>query len=138
VGFPWFHYFGTGGDLNVMVIDRLGKSLEDLQRECGGRFGLKTVLMVADQLIDRVECIHNRSYLHRDIKPENFVMGRRARARVVHVIDFDLAKLYLDPQTQQHIRYREGKHPIGTSRFASIRTHLGIGTKTTFICTGKY
>jgi hypothetical protein len=48
---------------------------------------------------------------------------------IVHVIDFGLAKLYNDPQTQQHIRYREGKRPIGTSRFASIRTHLGIGKK---------
>jgi hypothetical protein len=45
--------FLVEGDLNVMVIDRLGKSVEDLQRECDGRFSLKTVLMLADQLIER-------------------------------------------------------------------------------------
>ena len=56
-------------------MDQLGCSLEELFRKCGRKFTLKTTLMLADQLIQRIEYIHSRLYLHRDIKPDNFIMG---------------------------------------------------------------
>lgn len=50
---PRLHWFGTESNYNVMIIDYLGKSLEDLFQMCNQRFSLKTVLMIADQCIDR-------------------------------------------------------------------------------------
>lgn len=126
VGVPGVRWYGVEGDYNVMVIDLLGKSLEDLFNDCGRRFNLKTVLMLADQLLCRLEIIHTKCYIHRDIKPDNFLMGRGSRRHVAYVIDFGLAKLYRDPRTHRHIPYREGKNLTGTARYASINTHMGI------------
>jgi hypothetical protein len=45
------HWFGVEGDYNVMVIDLLGPSLEDLFNYSKRKFQLKTVLMLADQMV---------------------------------------------------------------------------------------
>jgi casein kinase 1/casein kinase I family protein HRR25 len=126
VGIPGVRWYGVEGDYNVMVIDLLGKSLEDLFNDTGRRFGLKTVLMLADMLLCRLEICHTKCYIHRDIKPDNFLMGRGSRGHMVYIIDFGLAKVFRDPRTHRHIPYREGKNLTGTARYASINTHMGI------------
>ncbi|KAJ6853808.1 casein kinase 1-like protein 2 isoform X1 [Iris pallida] len=125
-GIPNVRWFGVEGDYNVLVMDLLGPSLEDLFTFCSRKLSLKTVLMLADQMINRVEFVHAKSFLHRDIKPDNFLMGLGRRANQVYIIDFGLAKKYRDTSTHQHIPYRENKNLTGTARYASMNTHLGI------------
>nr|XP_055100970.1 casein kinase I [Symphalangus syndactylus] len=126
VGIPHMHWYGQEKDNNVLVIDLLGPSLEDLFNFCSRRFTMKTVLMLADQMISRIEYLRTKNFLHRDIKPDNFLMGTGRHCNKLFLIDFGLAKKYRDNRTRQHIPYREDKHLIGTVRYASINAHLGI------------
>jgi len=126
LGIPRVHWFGREGDFNVLVMDLLGMSLEDLFTHCDRKFSLKTVLMLADQLIARIGYIHSRNFIHRDIKPDNFVIGLNKYQNLVYVIDFGLAKKFRDPKTHQHIPYSELRNLTGTARYASVNTHLGI------------
>ncbi|EGT45540.1 CBN-KIN-19 protein [Caenorhabditis brenneri] len=189
VGIPHIRWYGTEREYNVLVMDLLGPSLEDLFNFCSRRFTMKnilrkplmsfekrimstdiilswgvflidclllfnvhsrcksrvevrhlkkdsgfaahhyfpaTVLMLADQMIGRIEYVHVKNFIHRDIKPDNFLMGIGRHCNKLFLIDFGLAKKYRDSRTRTHIPYREDKNLTGTARYASINAHLGI------------
>ena len=77
---------------------------------------MKTVLMLADQMVSRIEFVHNKNFIHRDIKPDNFLMGIGRHCNKLFVIDLGLAKKYRDSRTRLHILYREDKNLTGTAR----------------------
>lgn len=126
MGIPHCRWYGTEKEFNVLVMDLLGPSLEDLFNFCSRRFTSKTVLMLADQMIGRIEFVHSKHFIHRDIKPDNFLMGIGRHCNKLFIIDFGLAKKFRDTRTRAHIHYREDKNLTGTARYASINAHLGI------------
>lgn len=123
-GIPRAYDYRTEGQWNVLVVDLLGPSLEDLFNFCSRQFSLKTVLMLADQMLHRIEFVHSRSFIHRDIKPDNFLMGLGNYMHKCYIIDFGLAKKFRNAM-RAHIQYRDGKNLTGTARYASINAHVG-------------
>ena len=125
VGLSNVHYFGVEGDYNVMVIDILGPNLEALFQFCDYKFSIKTILIMALHMVQRLEFLHSREFIHRDIKPENFLIGIGKKAHLVYSIDFGLAKRYRDPKTGLHIVFKENRGMTGTARYASVNAHNG-------------
>jgi casein kinase 1/casein kinase 1 epsilon len=105
-------------------MDLMGPSLADLFFDTLKMFSLKTSLMLIDQMISRVEFIHFRHFLHRDIKPGNFCIGLNKTAKKIFLVDLGLANRY--SRKGVHSEYSDGRYMVGTARYASINTHLGI------------
>lgn len=57
MGIPAVKSYGFSGDHNILVMELLGKSLEDLFQDSGCKFSLKTVCMLADQMVSKINII---------------------------------------------------------------------------------
>ena len=59
LGVPRVYHFGTcGGKYNVLVMDLLGPNLGELFEKMERKFSTKTILLIAIQLLTRIEYIH--------------------------------------------------------------------------------
>jgi serine/threonine protein kinase len=110
----------TCKEKRIIVMDLLGPSLESLVTE-HKRFGLKTIILLAMQMIDVIKYIHSRGYVHRDIKPDNFAIGHTERKKLF-CIDFGLARKYIK-KNGEHIDFSDSRKFCGTARYASIAAH---------------
>lgn len=122
-GFVEYFYYGREGGYHCMVMELLGKSLEDQLQKNGGKFSVKTTALVAEQVLQRIEYLHSKGIVHRDIKPENFMFGSKGKAHHVYLIDFGLSKRYWD---KKHAILRQKLSLTGTARYASINAHKGL------------
>jgi len=106
----------------IMVMNLLGDSLSNLMTK-HKKFHLKTVILLAIQMINKIKYIHSKGYIHRDIKPDNFTIGHES-SNQIYCIDFGLATKYLK-RDGQHLPQENGHRFLGTARYASINAHLG-------------
>ena len=126
-GVPRFYGVGEIIDSFYMILEFLGPNLMELLKYCENKkFSIITVSLLAIQMLNRIENLHKHNYIHRDIKPENFLIGTNEKSNIVYLIDFGLSKRFKNPKTHSHIPYKEGRSLIGTARYVSINTHLGI------------
>jgi len=123
-GLPKIYDYLQSTDYNIMVMQLLGPSLEDMFIQSDKKFSLATVFLLAEQLIYLLQQLHNAEYIHRDIKPNNFLIGRDNNVNQIFVMDFGLSKKYMIDG--KHIKFHTGKSLIGTARYASINIHMGF------------
>ncbi len=120
---PSMHFYGEAHFAEYMAMDYMGLNLNELLKLCGGKFSLKTVLMIADQMLQHIEFIHSKGLLHRDIKPNNFVLGRGEKSKKIYLIDFGSSDFYIDSKGE-HINWCETTSMIASVVFGSINNHL--------------
>lgn len=76
-GIPNVYYFGQEGLHNILVIDLLGPSLEDLFDHCNRRFSIKTVVMVAKQMVSSTNQLARHNKLTSHSCPESRLSTRK-------------------------------------------------------------
>ena len=116
---PIIKSFGYSGNYNVLVMQLLDKSLEDLFNKYE-KFTIKTTSMLGYQMVEIMQYIHDRHIIHRDIKPDNFVMGANENNARLYLLDFGLAKKYRSSRTLIQYPYIKKHKLTGTARYASI------------------
>ena len=121
---PSVRSFGTSGNYNILIMQLMGKSLEDLIN-IRKTFPLKTVCLIGYQMINVLEYIHNKHIVHRDLKPDNFVMGLKDLSKFLYLLDFGLAKKYSSSVTLKQYPLINKKKLTGTARYASINALRG-------------
>lgn len=127
-GIPEIYWEGEYKNYKVFIMDLLGPSLDKFFK-IENRLSLETTIFFGEQMIRRLEYLHSKNYIHRDIKPNNFLLGRYNRKfndNKVYIIDFGLSKEYVDKKTKKHYEYNESSKFVGTPRYASVNTHMGI------------
>ena len=116
---PVIKSFGYSGDYNILVMQLLGKSLEELFNKLQ-KFSVKTSALLIYQMISILQYIHDKHIIHRDIKPDNFVMELNKKNAILYLLDFGLAKKYRSSRTLVQYPYIKKKKLTGTARYASI------------------
>ncbi len=116
---PLIKSFGYSGDYNILVMQLMDKSLEDIFNK-KKKFSIKTTCMIGYQMVNVLQYIHDRHIIHRDIKPDNFVMGANENNAHLYLLDFGLAKKYRSSRTLVQYPLIKKKKLTGTARYASI------------------
>ena len=116
--------YGNNDDYNILVMQLMDKSLEDIFR-IRKTFSIKTTAMIGFQLIGVLHYIHDKHVIHRDVKPDNCVMGREELNENLYLIDFGLAKKYRSSKTLKQNPLTKRKRLTGTARYASIHALEG-------------
>ena len=109
-----------------MVMELLGPNVKQMFYLKNKKIPFQVVGMIGEQILDLIEYLHSKSFIHRDIKPDNILIGLNNNKDTFYLIDYGLAKKFKDSRSNVHIPCIDNKGFIGTSRYASINTHLGM------------
>ena len=110
--------------LYYYCMELLGPCLHDKYLNNQKILSESNFVIIAEQLLERIEFIHQRSIIHRDIKPHQLVLGGYKNL-TVYLVDYGLSRQY-ESSSHSHIPYSEGTRFIGSLNYASVNTHLGF------------
>lgn len=123
-GVPNLYWYGIEHNYRALVTDFLGPSLDQLLKYCKGAFSLKTVLLIADQILDRIEWIHSKGLVYNNIDPSKFVVGLEEKQDKIFVIDFGNCQKYLD-EDGNHFSFQNETASLNWNPcYRSINSHI--------------
>ena len=124
--FPKLISSGKTNEIKYMVIEYLGPSLHKLLKCCKNkRFSMSTFVNTSIEMLKCIQCLHENGFIHRDIKPSNFLV-RGGHKDFCVLIDFGLAKSYIDPNTNEVLPHIDKTGFKGTLKYCSLFVHQGI------------
>ena len=119
---------GESEGIRFVVMELLGPSLSKVMRACPDKkLSQATWIATAREMLFCIKCFHEQWFIHRDIKPGNFLIrGFPPDEHFLVLIDYGMAKEYVDPFTKEVNKQRTVKKFLGTTKYASLYTHLHI------------
>jgi len=123
-GIPHVYNFFETPEYNILVMELLGASLENIFQINSKKINKNTVFQLAIDMISILKKFHNCGFIHRDIKPNNFLFNYNKPYNQLYLMDFGLSKQYI--QNNKHIELKTDRSLIGTARYASLNIHWGI------------
>ena len=120
LGVPSVKWFGKDEKNYYMVIELLGKSLQEVKNKFVN-FSLTLVLQIGIIIVKLLRFIHDKGLVHRDLKPENFLLSLKKTDNKIYIIDFGFCKSYLI--NNKHMSEKRSNNLIGSNTYASINAH---------------
>ena len=106
-GIPKIISYGISGNYKILVETLLGKSIDVLlKKNKAQKSKMKDICMIAIQIMERIEYIHNKNIIHLDIKPANFLVGNPDDS-VIYLIDYGISKKYRSSIKGKHITIKD-------------------------------
>lgn len=127
-GFPRAYWYGRSTEYKVLVFELLGPSLEDVFYFCEKHFTIKTVSMLAEQMLSRLETLHKAGLIYKDVSPRNFMLGTGSKQDTVYLTDLGLVE---EHELASDDSYNARVGTLGTPRYTSINGHRGGGESIT-------
>lgn len=124
IGIPKVYNYIETTEYNILIMELLGKSLENIFDDNAREFNIPTILKLAIDMINIIERFHSKGFIHRDIKPNNFLFNSLKPYDTLYLMDFGLSKQFM--QSGKHIDIKFDRSLIGTARYASLNIHWGI------------
>ena len=119
--FPKLIEKGVSETHRYLVMEMLGPSVSNTRRQMHHhRFTVPTVLRLGIFMLQCLREFHRHGFVHRDVKPGNFLLREGGENPLV-MIDFGLARKYIDPVTGKPFPERRRCGFRGTGKYSSIR-----------------
>jgi serine/threonine protein kinase len=126
IGIPHMHWCGQEEDYNFIVLEELDRSLDALLTLCGGKFSLKTILMLGQEIVSILQYFHFKNFTHNQLMPRNFLLGPGEKQGKLFIVDYGAASRFKDSQTLEHIRDDRRVDPRCINlEFSSVRYNRG-------------
>ena len=124
-GIPSVELYTEEDNYSIMIMQLLGKSLENLLKESQNKkLSVKTVCLIGLEIVPILKFIHDKHIIHRDIKPDNFAIGYEDPCQI-YILDFGLAKKFRSSKTLKQTPMIKHSRLTGTARYASINALKG-------------